>query len=448
MMSKILKFFVFCSIFTASFLLAETWSITLADQTPQATTYQLCITLDQPVRLDISSVCFESDDPNLVITSWRLINTARHATQHSTQKTITFQLTTTASTQETNHSIHAYFLELENKKPHHFSIQLNPTAALPEPPVLETPMPTPAHQEDFFITQQKIKRGIIKVLKAPFDIVQYITMLIFALINTIFNSWLLLFLIMMLLGFVLGIFPLFYPAIIANIALTNNESHKLMRLRSSAAFALGFFIAMLIQTMYFVHYNATMYNAELFTLFSLAGCIIFALILQGKIEIFNTMRIPRFASIPLGFLMGLITTNLLLKSTTIMAPWFINFLRYVQPYNALPFILAGTSLFIMTISWLLQPVIYTCSEPWRIELKHDASFSFFMLAIGLICSFVPLLTGGLLLVTALISSALVFAWKATENTAPGIKRLRSIISIICLIAAIIIAAKLLIILFC
>jgi hypothetical protein len=447
MLCNIIKIIVLCISLGASLLKADDCTIAVVEQTLETTTYQLCINLEQNIKLDMSSVCFESNCPELCIKSWRLINTS-HSLAHTTaKKTLLFHITTTLPTSGSFPLIHAYFLELENKTPHHFTVPLN---MHPEPaalPIIQSSN-SPTNQDDYFLHQQKIKRGLIKVLKAPFTGIQYLTTLTIAIINIIFNSWILLFLIIMLLGFLMGFIPLFFPASIMTLMLNHSTANNVARLLASIGYASGFFAAMLLELNYYLTYHHSVENSVYFTLGGCAIFVVLALTLLGTTNMLRIIKIPSLAHIPIGLFMGSSSMALVLMGAHIMAPWFINFLQFVQQYHAIPLFALGLSLFLALVGWLSQQWIATISEPWLTELTYCGSIFFGFQALATLGTILPTLITGTLFVTALSTIAILYAWKSTEPTKSGIKHFRVTLSLAGLCAAFIIAAKLIIIALC
>jgi hypothetical protein len=447
MLQNAIKFILFFSLVATSLVRADDCAITIVEQTPESTTYQLCINLEKNIRLDVSSVCFESDSPQIQIKSWRLIN-ATHDTVHgATKKILSFQITTTPPSPEAHPFIHTYFLELEDKIPHHYTIPLNTTVVPTALPTIQAPN-IPVNQDDYLFSQKRIRRGLFKVLKAPFTGVQYLTMLMLSILNAILHSWMLLFLIILLLGFLMGLIPLFFPTWIMSIVLNHSNKNKFSRLGSSAAYAGGFCAAMLLQATYFLNHSSVIENSAFFTIGASAANMIFAFILLGKITIFNHMRIPSFAYIPIGFFMGIISTAFVFMGARIMAPWLIAFLRFVQEYHAIPFLVLGLSLFILLIGWCAQPLIASLSKEWLTEYAQCASYIFGLQALAILCSTLPHYIMGTMLISTLTGLAIIYAWQSTAPIIPSIQRFRKVLSIISLCSAIVIASKLMIMAWC
>lgn len=423
-------------------------TMTIIEQSPERATYQLLITFDHPIKLDISSVLFESGSPNIYVTSWRLIN-ANHGNTYENKKLLTFQIITTPTNSDLESLlIHAYFMEIGTKNPHHFTVRV----AINQPSETVNSDEQTVDQknaEDYSFNNQKIKKHLINALKAPLTGIHYITALLLNILNMILASRFILLLLLIILGFFLGFIPVLNLGSIILIVLVGKEKNTLNRLYLAGAYAIGFIAAAILQLHYVLNKGKVIENSPLFTLLACFILILLAFKFFGKLPVLNKLRIPKLSYVPAGFFVGIVSWGLLFIVFNIVTPNMISLLSLtVTSYSAL-MIIAGIGLFLLTMGWCAYPFLTLINQTsWLQELSLMVGFLCIFQALALTCTLLPAYITGISIIGALIAQGLFYAWQTTKSPTQGIKRFRISLCIYSFCIAFLVASKLTIITLC
>lgn len=423
-------------------------TMTITEQAQEKATCQLLITCDHPIRLDISSVLFESESPNIYVTSWRLINTG-HGSTHENKRLLTFQITTTPIPSELESLlVHVYFMEIGTKKPHHCTVKV-PTNQPSE--VLNSDEQTLDQKstEDYSFTNQKIKKHLIKVLKAPLTGVHYIIALLLNILNMILASRLMLLILLIVLGFLLGLIPVLNLGPIILMVLVGKEKITLNRLYLSGAYGVGFIAAAILQLHYVLNKGKVIENSPLFTLLACFILILLAFKFFGKLPVLDKLKIPKLSYVPAGFFMGIIAWGLFFTVFNIVTPNMNSLLSLaVTNYFAL-MIIAGIGLFILTMGWCSYAFLQSINQTsWLQELSLMVGFLCIFQALALTCTLLPVYITGIGITGALIAQGLFYAWQTTKSPTQGIKKFRTCLCVYSFCIAFLIASKLTILALC